>query len=247
MNNEKEFTAEKAAASDMDKCGRMDNTDSKMADMYTKSLIMDAQNNDVVQNDIKMAELDKKKLKKHVYFEKYTIRDIVFLAIISAVTLVTSAVMPLVASVPIFGISQLVTGLQMSIFPAIGLMKVRKPGAIFIMSIFIGLIQLAMAFPMFLSSIFNGILLEALVFIIFRGYKKDSAVFFAAALLNPLSLPFNYLYNLAIGNELVTAIADSAPFYAVGMTAAVLAVTIIGALVGIKITKELKKSGVLKK
>ncbi len=75
--------------------------------------------------------------------EKFKIKDIVFLAIISAVALCTCAVMPLVASLQttVFGIAQAVTGLQLSIFFAIGLMKVRKVGALFIMAFLTGLFR----------------------------------------------------------------------------------------------------------
>ena len=73
-------------------------------------------------------------------FKPISTKDIVFLAIISAITLVTSAVMPLVAHVPVFGIIQIVLGLQFSIFPAIGLMKVRKPGAMLFVAIFSGIV-----------------------------------------------------------------------------------------------------------
>ena len=81
---------------------------------------------------------------KQKVFAPLKVKDVVFLAIISAVTLCTCAVMPLVASLQpvIFGIAQVVTGLQISIFFAIGLMKIRKTGALFIMSLFTGLIQL---------------------------------------------------------------------------------------------------------
>ena len=77
---------------------------------------------------------------KEKMFEPFKVKDIVFLAIISAVTLCTCAVMPLVASLQtvVFGIAQVVTGLQISIFFAIGLMKVRKPGALFIMALLTG-------------------------------------------------------------------------------------------------------------
>ena len=61
-------------------------------------------------------------------FKKYKIKDIVFLAIITACTLITGSVMPLLVNVPLFGIVQLGIGLQFSIFPVIGMMKVRKPG-----------------------------------------------------------------------------------------------------------------------
>ena len=47
------------------------------------------------------------------YLQKFQIKDVVFLAIMSAVALTTCAVMPLVISLQplIFGISQLVTAL----------------------------------------------------------------------------------------------------------------------------------------
>ena len=46
---------------------------------------------------------------------------------------------------------------------------------------------------------------------------------------------------------IMSAVADRAPLAAVGMTLAVVAVSALGALIGIKIARELKKSGVLKK
>ena len=51
------------------------------------------------------------------YFQKFQIKDVVFLAIMSAVALATCAVMPLVISLQplIFGISQLVTALQIGV------------------------------------------------------------------------------------------------------------------------------------
>ena len=184
------------------------------------------------------------------YLQKFQIKDVVFLAIMSAVALATCAVMPLVISLQplIFGISQLVTALQIGVFFAIGLYKVRKPGSLLIMALMMGLIQLMMSPPMFLSSILNGVLIELIV-LLFRGYEKDAAVFVAAMLHTPLSLPFNYLYNRLIkgAGSPLAAVADRAPLAAVGMTLAVVAVSALGALIGIKIARELKKSGVLKK
>ena len=177
------------------------------------------------------------------YLQKFQIKDVVFLAIMSAVALATCAVMPLVISQPlIFGISQLVTALQIGVFFAIGLYKVRKPGSLLIMALMMGLIQLMMSPPMFLSSVLNGILIELIVLLLFRGYEKDAAVFVAAMLHTPLSLPFNYLYNRLIkgADSPLAAVADRAPLAAVGMTLAVVAVSALGALIGIKIARELK-------
>lgn len=184
------------------------------------------------------------------YLQKFQIKDVVFLAIMSAVALAACAVMPLVISLQplIFGISQLVTALQIGVFFAIGLYKVRKPGSLLLMALMMGLIQLMMSPPMFLSGVLNGVLIELIV-LLFRGYEKDTAVFVAAMLHTPLSLPFNYLYNRLIkgADSPLAAVADRAPLAAVGMTLAVVAVSALGALIGIKIARELKKSGVLKK
>lgn len=186
---------------------------------------------------------------KEKIFCAFKIKDIVFLAVMSAITLLTCAVMPLVIPLQasVFGIAQLVTGFQLSLFPAIALMKVRKVGSMFIVSVFTGIVQLMMSPAMFVNNIVVGLVLELLVVLLFGGYKKDRAVFFAVALYNPLSLPFNYVYNKIIGNEIMTAVAEKAPWLAVAMAAAVCAVAAIGALVGIKIARELKKAGVIKK
>ena len=186
---------------------------------------------------------------KEKVFEPFKVKDIVFLAIISAVTLCTCAVMPLVASLQtvVFGIAQVVTGLQISIFFAIGLMKIRKVGSLFIMSLLTGLFQLLMAPPMFFSNLVIGLFLEILVVLIFKGYKKNSAVFFAVLLYNPLSLPFNFLYNMLFGREAMVTVATKAPWVTVGMSAAVIAISALGAWIGMKISKELRKSGAMKK
>ena len=168
------------------------------------------------------------------YFQKFQIKDVVFLAIMSAVAQATCGVMQLVISLQplLFGISELVTELQIGVFFAIGLYKVRKPGSLLIMALMMGLIQLMMSPPMFLSSVLNGILIELIVL-----------------LHTPLSLPFNYLYNRLVkgADSPLAAVADRAPLATVGMTLAVVAVSALGALIGIKIARELKKSGVLKK
>ena len=182
-------------------------------------------------------------------FEKFKIKDIVFLAIISAVALCTCAVMPLVASLQttVFGIAQAVTGLQLSIFFAIGLMKVRKMGSLFIMAFLTGLFQLMMAPPMFFSNLIIGLILEILVALIFRGYKEDRAIFFAVLLYNPLSLPFNLLYNYLFGREAMVAVATRLPWMTVVMTLLVIAISALGAWIGIRISRELKKSGAMKR
>lgn len=69
---------------------------------------------------------EKNETEKKGLFQSYKIKDIVFLAIITACTLITGAIMPLLVNVPLFGIVQLGLGLQFSIFPVIGMISRKR-------------------------------------------------------------------------------------------------------------------------
>lgn len=193
-----------------------------------------------------MEEVKKEEKKK--LFQAFKAKDIVFLAIISAVMLLTSSIMPLVAHVPVFGVIQVCLGIQFSLFPAIGLMKVRKPGALLFVSVFSGIVLIFMNTIMFACLAFCAILCEALVLLFFRGYAKDGACFLGAALYLPMSLPFLYVWYQIIGGEdTVATYANSNPLLSVGMSAAVIAVCFLGAFLGVRISRELRRAGALKK
>ena len=186
-------------------------------------------------------------------FRKYKIKDIVFLAIMAACMLVTGAIMPLVGQIPVFGIIQVCLGLQFSIFPVIGMMKVRKPGALLFMSLCCGVVLVFMNTVMFVCILLCAVIAEGLVFLIFRGYQKDGACLFAGTIYFPVTLPFLYIYYRFLyswtGKEgqAVNAFIGSSAGMAVGMSIAVLAICFVGALIGVIISRELKKSGVMKK
>ena len=127
-------------------------------------------------------------------FRKYKIKDIVFLAIMAACMLVTGAIMPLVGNIPVFGIVQVCLGLQFSIFPVIGMMKVRKTGSLLFMSVCCGVVLIFMSTVMFVCILICAVITEALTVLIFRGYKKDGASVFAGIIFFPLTLPFLYIY-----------------------------------------------------
>lgn len=186
-------------------------------------------------------------------FRKYKIKDIVFLAIITACTLITGAVMPLLVNVPLFGIIQLGLGLQFSVFPVIGMMKVRKPGALLFQSVFISIVLIFMFPPMAMLMI-CALVAEAAVLLIFRGYKNDWACVVAGTLYMPLTLPLLYLYYNAFytvtGGEKAAVsmfLGGTNAWAIVGISFAVLALCFVGSVVGMLISRELKKAGVLKK
>lgn len=180
--------------------------------------------------------------------QKLTVRDVVFLAILSAVATCTAAVMAIVSHIYIFGLAQLVTALQFSLFPAIALMKVRKPGALMFFAVFTGLVELFMAPVMFFSSIITGLFLEVLVQLVFKGYQDNKAVFLASWLFIPCTLPLNLLYyRLFAGDMMASFFGAGLQTAAVACVLAAIAVSALGAFLGIKIATELTKAGVLKK
>lgn len=208
-----------------------------------------ADNPEIAQKKAKVSEEENDKK----IFKKYKIKDIVFLAIITACTLITGAVMPLLVNVPLFGIVQLGLGLQFSIFPVIGMMKVRKPGALLFQSIFISVFLIFMFPPMALI-IVCALIAETLALLIFRGYKNDWACVFAGTLYMPLTLPLMWLYYNAFytvtGEEKAATsmfLGGANPGVVVGISIAVVALCFVGSVVGMLIARELKKAGVLKK
>ena len=207
---------------------------------------------DKTETEQKKAKVTEEENDKKI-FKKYKIKDIVFLAIITACTLITGAVMPLLVNVPLFGIVQLGLGLQFSVFPVIGMMKVRKPGSLLFQSIFISVFLIFMFPPMALI-IVCALVSETLALLIFRGYKNDWACVFAGTLYMPLTLPLMWLYYNAFytvtGEEKAATsmfLGGANPGVVVGISIAVVALCFVGSVVGMLIARELKKAGVLKK
>ena len=180
-------------------------------------------------------------------FGKYKIKDIVFLAVI------TGAVMPLLVNVPLFGIIQLGLGLQFSVFPVIGMMKVRKPGALLLQAIFIS-VFLVFMFPPMVFIILCALVAEAVTLLVFHGYENDWSCVLAGTLYMPLTLPLMYLYYNAFytvtGEEKAATsmfLGGANPGVVVGISIAVVALCFVGSVVGMLVSRELKKAGVLKK
>lgn len=186
-------------------------------------------------------------------FGKYKIKDIVFLAVITACTLITGAVMPLLVNVPLFGIIQLGLGLQFSVFPVIGMIKVRKPGALLLQAIFIS-VFLVFMFPPMVFIILCALVAEAVTLLVFHGYENDWSCVLAGTLYMPLTLPLMYLYYNAFytvtGEEKAATsmfLGGANPGVVVGISIAVVALCFVGSVVGMLVSRELKKAGVLKK
>ena len=97
------------------------------------------------------------------------------------------------------------------------------------------------------TSLISALIIELLNIAIFKGYRKDIACFVSGMLINPMTLPFYYLYCLAFDtNSIFFKAAGDSPWVAVGISAAVLAVCALGAGLGILISREIRKAKKLK-
>lgn len=217
------------------------------------ALIANAENENTADQPEIIQQKTKGSEESNRIIRKYKIKDIVFLAIITACTLITGAVMPLLANVPLFGIVQLGLGLQFSVFPVIGLMKVRKPGALFLQSVFISAFLIFMFPPMALLTV-CALIAEGVALLPFRGYQNDWACVVAGTLYMPLTLPlmwlyYNTFYTVTGSEKAATSLflGGANPVVAVGVSVAAVALCFVGSVVGMLIARELKKAGVLKK
>lgn len=217
------------------------------------ALIANAENENTADQPEIIQQKTKGSEESNRIIRKYKIKDIVFLAIITACTLVTGAVMPLLVNVPLFGIVQLGLGLQFSIFPVIGLMKVRKPGALFLQSVFISAFLIFMFPPMALLTV-CALIAEGVALLPFRGYQNDWACVVAGTLYMPLTLPlmwlyYNTFYTVTGSEKAATSLflGGANPVVAVGISVAAVALSFVGSVIGMLIARELKKAGVLKK
>ena len=185
------------------------------------------------------------KIEENKRFQKFTVRDICFLAICAAAGLLFSAVMPLVAHVPVYGIIQIVVSVQTSLFLSLGLFKVRKHGSLLIIALLYSILQVFMAPVMFFMSLISALIIEG-VFLIFKnGYHITIVRYLATILFIPLQMPMLWIYYSAISHELPDSYVGNSWWFILLMVLAVIALNVLGTVLGNVIGKELEKAGVL--
>ena len=179
-------------------------------------------------------------------FKKFQVKDFVFLAVLSAaMTLCGGITMPLVMHTTVFGLRNMAAAPIYSIFVAIGLMKVRKPGALTIIGLFSGAPLIFFSTVMFFNNFVSAIIAELIMLLIFRGYQKKVSVFVTTGIYMPFSLPISVLFSLWLnGQSYAQLIAN--PKISVLTSIGTIALAFLGAEIGMKIAAELQKAGKLK-
>lgn len=179
-------------------------------------------------------------------FKKFQVKDFVFLAVLSAaMTLCGGITMPLVMHTTVFGLRNMAAAPIYSIFVAIGLMKVRKPGALTIIGLFSGAPLIFFSTVMFFNNFVSAIIAELIMLLIFRGYQKKISVFVTTGIYMPFSLPISVLFSLWLNGQSYTQLTAN-PKISVLTSIGTIALAFLGAAIGMKIAAELQKAGKLK-
>lgn len=179
-------------------------------------------------------------------FKKFQVKDFVFLAVLSAaMTLCGGITMPLVMHTTVFGLRNMAAAPIYSIFVAIGLMKVRKPGALTIIGLFSGAPLIFFSTVMFFNNFVSAIIAELIMLLIFRGYQKEVSVFVTTGIYMPFSLPISVLFSLWLNGQSYAQLTAN-PKISVLTSIGTIILAFLGAAIGMKIAAELQKAGKLK-
>lgn len=179
-------------------------------------------------------------------FKKFQVKDFVFLAVLSAaMTLCGGITMPLVMHTTVFGLRNMAAAPIYSIFVAIGLMKVRKPGALTIIGLFSGAPLIFFSTVMFFNNFVSAIIAELIMLLIFRGYQKKVSVFVTTGIYMPFSLPISVLFSLWLNGQSYDQLIAN-PKISVLTSIGTIILAFLGAAIGMKIAAELQKAGKLK-
>lgn len=179
-------------------------------------------------------------------FKKFQVKDFVFLAVLSAaMTLCGGITMPLVMHTTVFGLRNMAAAPIYSIFVAIGLMKVRKPGALTIIGLFSGAPLIFFSTVMFFNNFVSAIIAELIMLLIFRGYQKKVSIFVTTGIYMPFSLPISVLFSLWLNGQSYAQLTAN-PKISVLTSIGTIALAFLGAAIGMKIAAELQKAGKLK-
>lgn len=176
---------------------------------------------------------------------KFTMKDIIFIAIMSAALVLAGlVVMPLVMSTSLFGLRNMTSAILYSILTIIVLMKVQKIGALTLLGLFHGFVLLMMSPVMFFNMAVGSVVSELLTLIIFKSYDSDKAKVFAATLFIPLTIPTTLLFTMIIHGQSFDQIIDR-PLLSLSLCVATIILSYLGTKLGQKLGRELQKAGKL--
>ena len=184
-----------------------------------------------------------------MHMEKYTIKDIIFIAIIAAGYLISGFVaIPLIIGTGIYGSPYVIMAIFYAFFTVILLLKVHKPGCILLAAVINGLVLAMMSVVMLFMIVGGALLTELITLLVFRSYEKKAAVITAGSLLMPLAFPVGVLTNMLLLGGSLDEIIGGGGGAVVNLLCwlGTIVLAVLGSFIGWKVGSELKKAGKLK-
>jgi hypothetical protein len=173
----------------------------------------------------------------------FTTREYVFAAMIACGLLLTaSVIIPLTLPLRIPGLANAATAPFSSFFLVVGLMRLRKPGSLLLITGIYALICLAISPLIFGFIMVGGLLGEAVCSMVFKGYRGKVAPVVGAVLYEVGMFPAAMVLSLFFIPERYTNMALWVWFAA---ESAIVATSLMGALCGLKVARELAHAGKL--
>lgn len=177
--------------------------------------------------------------------KKILLKDVVFLAIISAVLLLVSGLAaPIVMTSHQLASHQAVMAFLYGLICTVALRKVPKKGALLIVGLFTGLVLLFMSPVMLLNQVVGALLAEGFACIFERGYESKKGIFWAAGLYSFWTIPITAITNVLMKGRTISEQIGPG-WVCIGLILLTLGLGFLGSVVGHKLADELKKAGKL--
>lgn len=173
----------------------------------------------------------------------FTTREYIFAAMTACALLaVASIIVPMTLPLRVPGLTNIATAPFSSFFLVIGLLRLKKPGALLLIAGIFALVCLMISPVIFGFVLAGGIFGEVLCSLIFGGYEKRGAAVTGAILYEMGIFPAAMLLSLWFLPERYGKL----PLWVwIAAESGIAVAALVGALGGVKVAKELAKAGKL--
>ena len=177
---------------------------------------------------------------------KFTVKDVVFMALIAvAMNVASFLTVPLVVALPLPGIRNVVVAPFFGLLLAIAILRVRKVGTATIVSFFTGVLLVFISPSILLFELASGIVAD-LVGLLWKGsYTKPVPVIIICAIYMVVNVWFGIIFGalLSVESFKLSMFADQ-PLVVLAASAVSFGLGAAGAWVGARVTGEFRKAGV---
>jgi hypothetical protein len=176
---------------------------------------------------------------------KFTVKDIVFIALISVAMLVVSFLtIPIVIAMPIPAITSIVFAPFAGLLMAIAMLKVQKVGTATLVSLFVGVVLLFMSPVMFCFMAASGIVTDVIAWVWKRGYTDARMVIVSCGFYTLVLILFSVVFSLIFTTKINTASLLQQPLLLLAIAAICFVLGAAGAFIGSKVWREFSKAGI---